>query len=103
MGQNCLAKRSAYSGLVGGGGLGIGSASGQAQPATNNSNNTNRPKLLFILPYYTAFYLCHKGLAPSTCLAYEICLGPTQRSVPFWTFVPLKTELLTIFPFCAIL
>ena len=75
MGQNCLANWLAYSGLTGGGGWGLGSgvtgglgsgiigglgvgmgvADGQAHPATNNNNNTNRPKLLFMLPYYTAF------------------------------------------------
>ena len=77
MGQNCLANRFAYSGLtVGGGwglgsgvagglGVGIGVADGQAQPATNNTNNINRPKLLFMLPYYTAFLPQYKGLTPA--------------------------------------
>ena len=77
MGQNCLANCLVYSGLAVGGGWGLGSgvtgglgsgvtgglgsgmgvADGQAHPATNNTNNnnTNRPKHLFMLPYYTAF------------------------------------------------
>ena len=75
MGQNCVANRLAYSGLTvgsgwglgsgvtcglvsgvtGGLGVGMGVADGQAQPATNNTSSINRPKLLLMLQYYTAF------------------------------------------------
>lgn len=44
-------------------GPGAGVAAGQAQPATNSSNNINKPKLFLMSHIIPPFYLDYKGAA----------------------------------------